>query len=347
MRARSRPVAITSIAHYVPPDVLSNSHFEAYLETTDEWIRSRTGIVERRILRNGATSDLLAPAALECLAARGLTAADVDCVIVATITPDRSCPATAAILQHKIGASQAWGFDLAAACCGFLFGAVTAAALVEAGAATRVLLCAGDKMSAITDYDDRHTAVLFGDAGAAALIEASDSPDLGILDYELWMDGKDESLLRVPAGGSACPASADTVAARGHTLHQDGQAVYKAAVGRMSEITTTLLERNRLSIGHLDWFVPHQANSRIVEAVGRRLRVPEAKVMTNVARFGNTSATSVPLCLSEWHQHGRLRLGDKIVLTTFGAGFTAASLYLSWAIPPPMRRPPPIDSPPE
>lgn len=326
--------AITSIAHYVPPDVVSNASFEGRLDTTDEWIRDRTGITERRILKQGATSDLIVPAAIECLANRGLSPDEVDCVIVATITPDQPCPSTAAIVQRKIGARHAWGFDLAAACSGFLFGLVTARALVESGAARRVLLCAGDKMSAITNVGDRLTAVLLGDAGTATLVEASDDPLVGIHDHELWMDGDGASLLGVPAGGSARPASIATVAAHEHALHQNGQAVFKAAVCRMAEVSSTLLRRNGMGADDLAWFVPHQANLRIIEAVGKRLGVPGHKVMSNVDRFGNTSAASIPLCLSEWRQRGLLHRGDKVVLTSFGAGFTAGSVYMSWAAQP-------------
>jgi len=324
-------VGITSIAHYVPPDVITNQAFE-HLDTSDEWIRARTGIVERRILKTGATSDLIAPAALECLERRGLTAEDVDCLIVVTITPDRTCPSTASIVQRKIGATRAWGFDLEAACCGFLYGLITAASLVRSGTARRVLLCPGDKMSAITNYADRSTAVLFGDAGAAALIEAVPDESEGLQDHLFWMDGEGEPLLQIPAGGSACPASARTVEAQEHTLKQDGQTIFKTAVAKMTELPCRLLSRHRLDVNDCDWFVPHQANRRIIDAVAQRLGLPCQKLMTNVDRFGNTSSTSIPLCLSEWHERGLLHRGDKVMLTAFGAGFTAAAVYLKWAI---------------
>jgi 3-oxoacyl-[acyl-carrier-protein] synthase-3 len=324
-------VGITSIAHYVPPDVLTNHAFE-HLDTSDEWIRTRTGIIERRILKSGATSDLIVPAAVECLRRRGITAEDIDCVMVVTITPDRTCPSTASIVQRKIGASRAWGFDLEAACCGFLFGLMTAVSLVRSGTARRVLLCPGDKMSAITNYADRCTAVLCGDAGAAALIEAVSGTDLGVQDHLFWMDGEGEPVLQIPAGGSACPASPRTVDGAQHTLRQDGQTIFKTAVAKMTELPAQLLARHALSAGDCDWFVPHQANRRIIDAVAQRLRVPCRKVMTNVERFGNTSSTSIPLCLSEWHERRLLQRGDKVMLTAFGAGFTAAAVYLKWVI---------------
>jgi 3-oxoacyl-[acyl-carrier-protein] synthase-3 len=324
-------VGITSIAHYVPPDVLTNQDFE-HLDTSDAWIRSRTGIVERRILKSGATSDLIVPAARECLERRGIGPEEIDCVIVVTITPDRTCPSTASIVQRKIGASRAWGFDLEAACCGFLFGLVTAASLVRSGTARRVLLCPGDKMSAITNYADRGTAVLFGDAGAAALVEAVSDAGAALQDHLFWMDGEGEPLLQIPAGGSACPASAGTVDGRQHTLRQDGQTIFRTAVAKMTELPAQLLARHGLSVTDCDWFVPHQANRRIIDAVAQRLGVPCGKVMMNVERFGNTSSTSIPLCLSEWQQRRLLRRGDALMLTAFGAGFTAAAVYLKWAM---------------
>lgn len=326
----TRGAAITSVAHFVPPGVCSNAYFESYLETTDDWIRQRTGIEQRRLAPDTATSDLLLPAAQRCLAARGLLPSDVDVIIVATITPDHPCPSTAAVLQHKLGAHGAWGFDLGAACSGFIYGLAVAASLIRSGVARRVLLCAGDRMSTITDFEDRQTAVLFGDAGAAALIEATEPTDDGIVDQELWMNGEGAATLWVPAGGSARPVSVQTVAERGHFLKQDGRAVFKAAVHGMWTVASTLMDRHGLNPSDIDWLVPHQANLRIVEAVGRKLDFTSERVMVNVQRYGNTSGTSIPLCLSEWHEEGRLRLGDRVLLVSFGAGFTSGAVLLRW-----------------
>ncbi len=314
---------ITSVAHFVPPDRYTNDYFVERLDTTDEWIRSRTGIVERRIATSGATSDLIVGAAFDCIAARDLTPQEIDCIIVATITPDHFFPSTAALVQKKLGAKNAWGFDLSAACSGFVFGLITASKLVESGAYQRVLLCGADKMSAITNYEDRTTAVLFGDAAGVVLIEASQDPELGLIEHVATMDGDLTKCLRMPAGGSFRPSSPESIAEKQHFLVQDGQVVFKVAVAGMAAITSQLMERARLTTDKIDWFVPHQANRRIIEAVARRLSMSLDKVMINVDRYGNTCAATIPSCLSEWHQGGKLKRGDKVVLSSFGAGWTA------------------------
>jgi 3-oxoacyl-[acyl-carrier-protein] synthase-3 len=331
---RNQPTraTISAIAHYAPPDVYPNAWYEERLGIADDWIRQRSGIVERRIASSGATSDLIVPAARECLEQRGIGAAQLDCIIFATITPDHVFPATAAIVQRKLGATKAWGFDLSAACCGFIYGLVTAAKLVEAGSCQRVLVCGADKMSAITNFDDRSTAMLFGDAAGVALVEKSEDAELGLRDHLFRMKGEGAGQVLMPAGGSLKPASLDTVAKREHCLVMEGQSIFKNAVAEMAEVSEELLRLNRLTTADLAWLVPHQANYRIIEAVARRLNLDMNKVMANVDRYGNTSAATIPVCLSEWQRKGLLRRGDRLMLTSFGAGFTIGGVYLRWSI---------------
>lgn len=324
---------ITATAHYAPPRVVENSFFEDRLETTDEWIRTRTGIEQRRMASEGGTSDLIVPAALEAIEARGITPDDIDCIIVATITPDRMCPSTAAAVQRKIGALNAWGFDLSAACSGFIYGLVTAAKLVETGAANRVLLCGADLMTSIIDPEDRNTAILFGDGGGVVIVERSDDPEVGVIDSICRMEGRGEDSLYIPAGGSLMPATPETVAARQHFVIQDGATVFKAAVSGMAEVTAAVMARNDLTAEDIAWFVPHQANIRILQSVAKRLNFDHEKVMVNLNRYGNTTGGTIPLCISEWHAKGLLQYGDRMVLSSFGAGFTMGSILLRWAIP--------------
>jgi 3-oxoacyl-[acyl-carrier-protein] synthase III len=326
--------AITSISHYVPPDILDNHFFESNLDTSDQWIRSRTGIVERRIARTGGTSDLIIPAAQQCLNKRGITASELDCIVVATVTPDYVFPSTASLVQAGIGARNAWGFDLSAACCGFIVALIVATRFVESGAARRVLVCGADKMTSIANYQDRTSAVLFGDGAGVALVEQSDDESVGIIDHLAHMDGRHAKELYMPAGGSVRPASLETVTNRQHYLVQDGSTVFKAASKDIVDITQELLERNGMTTDDMRWFVPHQANLRIIDAVGERLGLDPARVMCNIQRYGNTSSATIPLCLSEWMEKGELRRGDNVVLSSFGAGFTSASLYMRWAVAP-------------
>ena len=327
--------AITAVGHYVPEDVYPNSYFESYLDTSDEWIRERTGIRERRFARNGATSDLIVPAARMCLEQRGITPADIDCIIVATVTPDYFFPSTAAVVQQKLGVVNAWGFDLSAACSGFIFALVTAAKLVESGAAKRLLLCGADKMSAITDFQDRSTAVLFGDAGGVVLLEPSEDEQVGVLDYVLYMNGEGGKYLYMPAGGSAKPPSLETVKNREHYVHQEGRTVFKEAVVRMAEVTLEIMQRNGLRAEDIEWLVPHQANLRIITATAERMGLSMEKVMVNIDRYGNTTAATIPLCLSEWYAAGRLDYGDRLILVSFGAGYTWGAVYVRWSLPKP------------
>lgn len=326
--------AVTAVAHHVPPTVRDNHYFEGRLETNDEWIRTRTGIVERRFAEGEGTSDLLLPAARRCLAQRGVTPEEVDVIIVATITPDRVCPSTAAVLQRKLGAWNAWGYDLAAACSGFVYGLVTAAKLVEGGAARKVLLCGADVMTSIIDPQDRNTAVLFGDGGGAVLVEPSDDPEVGVLDSLCRMNGAGEESLMVPAGGSRMPATPATVAERKHFVVQDGATVFKAAVSGMAEVSLTLMERNGLQADDIAWFVPHQANIRILQSVAKRLGFTDDQVMVNLDRFGNTTGGTIPICLSELHERRAVRYGDTVLLAAFGAGFTMGSVLMRWGIHP-------------
>jgi 3-oxoacyl-[acyl-carrier-protein] synthase-3 len=326
--------AITAISHYVPPDILDNRFFETRLETSDEWIKTRTGISERRIALSGGTSDLIIPAARQCLSNRGITADEVDCIIVATVTPDYVFPSTAAIVQAGIEARHAWGFDLSAACCGFIAALIVATRLVETGAARSVLVCGADKMTSIANYEDRASAVLFGDAAGVALVEPSEDQTLGVIDHIAHMDGRHAKELYMPAGGSVRPASFETVANREHFLVQDGSTVFKAASKEIAEVTLEILRRNGMSPEDVHWFVPHQANRRIIDAVEERLGIDPRRVMCNIDRYGNTSSATIPVCLSEWMEKGEIHLGDNVLLSSFGAGFISASLYMRWAVSP-------------
>ncbi|MCU0331477.1 MAG: ketoacyl-ACP synthase III [Candidatus Kapabacteria bacterium] len=324
--------AITSVAHYVPPTIYPNSWFEDKIETNDEWIRTRTGIRERRFSFEGGVTDLMLPAAKEVLEQRGLTPLDVDCIIVCTITGDRVFPSSAAILQRKLGAMNAWGFDLAAACSGFLYGLITASTMVESGAARRVLVCSGDKMSSILDFTDRATCVLFGDGAGAVLVEQSSDQSLGICDHILRMDGNGEPYLHQKAGGSLRPPTLETVANREHYVFQEGQSVFKSAVKGMADVSYEILERNGLTGDDVAWLVPHQANLRIIDATADRMGLTRDKVMVNIDRYGNTTAGTIPIALSELHRDRKLKKGDNVVLASFGAGFTWGAILIRWSI---------------
>jgi 3-oxoacyl-[acyl-carrier-protein] synthase-3 len=326
--------AITAVAHYVPPRVVPNSFFETYLDTTDEWIRTRSGISERRYAeRDVATSDLALPAAEEVIAARGLSKSDIDCIIFATVTPDHVFPATANIMQRKLGLpNTVWGFDLSAACSGYLYALETARRLVESGGYKCVLLLGADKMTSIINPNDRATAILFGDAGTATLIEPSTDENVGIIDSLLHADGTGKEALFMPAGGSANPASHETVDKAWHYAFQDGQTVFKAAVKGMADVSYDIMQRNSLSADDVRWLVPHQANLRIIDATANRMGLDKSKVMINIHKYGNTTAATIPMCLSEWHQAGHINYGDNLVLAAFGGGFTWGSMYMKWGI---------------
>ncbi len=325
---------ITAIAHFVPPDVFDNNWFATFLDTSDEWIRERTGIIERRFLRSGGTSDMIIPAAEQVLEQRGISARDIDCIIVCTVTPDQFFPSTAANVQRKLGASNAWGFDLNAACSGFVYGLWVAAKLVESGGARNVLLCGADKMSSIINFSDRATCVLFGDGAGVVLIEPSDDESVGVQDAIIRMDGEGGKYLYMPAGGSLRPPSHETVANGEHYVHQDGQTVFKSAVVGMADVSAEIMQRNNLTPDDIAWLVPHQANLRIIDATARRMGLPKDKVMINIDRYGNTTAATIPICLSELYHQGKLHAGDNIILASFGAGYTWGSLWLRWSLAP-------------
>lgn len=329
-----RPVRrahIASLATFVPPKLLTNADLERLVDTSNEWILQRTGIRERHIVEPGvATSDLAKEASLKAIARAGLTPADIDVIIVGTTTPDTIFPSTACRLQHKIGASRAWGFDLGAACSGFVYGLSTATALVGSGAADHVLVVGADVMSSIIDYSDRATCVIFGDGAGAVVVSPSADEGIGIMDFENYVDGSGGDALQMPAGGSLMPTTAETVAQGLHYVKQDGQAVFKFAVRNTEEASRRLLERNHLTAADVDLFISHQANRRIIQAATEKLGIPPEKVVINIERYGNTTAGTIPLALDEAASDGRLKRGDLVVLASVGAGFTVGSVLLRW-----------------
>ena len=327
-----RRAAITAVGHYLPEHVLSNKDLETMVDTTDEWIRTRTGISERRILRQGATSDLSVGAVKTLLENRGIGPDDIELIIVATVTPDMLFPSTAAVIQDKIGAKNSWGFDLSAACSGFLFALIVGSRFIESGAHKKVLVVGADKMSSIVDYTDRNNCILFGDAGAAVLLEPSDDPDIGILDSRLYGDGSGGCYLYMRGGGSLYPPSHETVDQKMHYLYQDGKAVFKVAVIGMADVSEEIMKRNNLTSDDVDYLVPHQANLRIIDACRERMGLDPSKVMVNIEKYGNTTAATIPLCLSEWWHCGKLKRGQRLILSSFGAGYTWGAVLVRWAI---------------
>jgi 3-oxoacyl-[acyl-carrier-protein] synthase-3 len=303
------------------------------VDTSSEWILQRTGIHTRHIVDPGvATSDLGKEAALKAIAQAGLTPDDIDLIIVGTTTPDMFFPSTAALVQHKIGATRAWGFDLAGACSGFTFALATASQLVSTGRHHHALVVGADVMTSIIDYKDRATCVLFGDGAGAVVVSAAKDPALAILDFAHEIEGAGGQFLKMPAGGSLRPATHETVEQRLHFVKQDGQAVFKFAVRKTEEITRVIMQRNNLSADDIALFVSHQANRRIITAAADRLEIPESKVVINLERFGNTTAATIPLALDDCVQDGRLKKGDLVILASVGAGFTVGGILLRWAI---------------
>jgi len=323
---------ITGVGMYVPEKVYDNKYFESIIDTSDEWIISRTGIKERRILENGATSDLATRAAQDLIASKGLNPEDIDVIIVATVTPDMFFPATACIVQNNIGAKNAWGFDLSAACSGFLFALRTGASLIESGAYKKVMVIGADKMSSITDYTDRNTCVLFGDAGSAVLLEPAENPEYGIKDTILHVNGAGRDALYMKGGGSLNPPSHETVDKKMHYIYQDGKAVFKVAVVGMADVSYEIMQRNNLCPEDIKYLVPHQANLRIIDATAERMGITRDKVTINIDKYGNTTAATIPLCLTEFYRAGKIRKGDKLILAAFGAGYTWGSMYLVWGM---------------
>jgi 3-oxoacyl-[acyl-carrier-protein] synthase-3 len=322
--------AITAIGGHVPDYVLTNQELEKMVSTTSEWIETRTGIKERRILKGEGlgTSDMCVKAVEELLKKRGITALDIDLIIVATVTPDFVFPSTSNVVCDKVGATNAWGFDLAGACSGFIYALATGAQFIETGKHQKVIVVGGDKMSAILDYSDRSTCIIFGDGAGAVLLEP-DTNGLGVVDSVLKVDGAGRTHLHQKAGGSVKPPTHATVDAREHFVYQEGQAVFKRAVEGMADVSVEIMERNQLAAKDIAWLVPHQANKRIIEATRQRMDLPEEQVMINIHKYGNTTAGTIPLCL--WDYEKQLKKGDKIIISTFGAGFTWGSMYLKWA----------------
>ncbi len=332
MPQTQRRAKIAAVGCYVPPKILSNKDLERIVNTTDEWIFSRTGITKRHIAEEGtATSDLATEAARDVLAQTGLAATDVEAIIVCTVTPDMFFPATACLVQDKIGAKGAWGFDLVAACSGLLYGLTTGAQLVAAGSHERVLVIGADAMSRIIDYEDRATCVLFGDGAGAFLLEPARDGDGGLLDFINEVDGSGGKYLNMPAGGSARPASHETVDARLHYVHQNGRQVYRYAVSKMYELCEAVLKRNGFRAEDLDLMIPHQANRRIIEAVAERMGLPEEKSMINIDRYGNTTGGTIPLATRDAIEAGRLKKGDLVLMAAVGAGFTAGVSLWRWS----------------
>jgi 3-oxoacyl-[acyl-carrier-protein] synthase-3 len=326
-----RRAAITSVGRFLPERVMTNADLEKIVDTNDEWIRTRTGIEARRVVEPGTpTSELCLRAARQCLELRGVSADEIDLIVVATITPDMVFPATACVLQEKLKAKKAWGFDLSAACSGFVYALTVGAQFVQTGAHKKVLVIGADVMSSILDYQDRSTCVLFGDGAGAVLVEPSEDDD-GVIDFAHEVDGTGACYLYMPAGGSLRPTSHETVDRREHYVRQEGAHVFKYAVRKFAEASLGLLARNGVKPEQLDLFVAHQANLRIIDAVRDRLGLPESKVVKNIRRTGNTTAATIPLALAAALDDKRLKKGDLTLLTSVGAGFTVGSLLMRWS----------------
>jgi len=321
---------ITAVGGYVPEYRLTNAELETMVDTNDEWIRTRTGISERRILKEEGkgSSDLAVPAVLELCKKRGISPTEIECMICATVTPDMVFPATANIICDKIGATNAFSFDVMAACSGFLYAVTTAAAFIESGRYKNVVVVGVDKMSSIIDYSDRATCIIFGDGAGAILVEAVEE-GLGVKDSILKSDGSGSKFLHMKAGGSVKPSTVETVLAKEHFVYQEGQSVFKFAVKGMADVSFELMERNNLTADDIAWLVPHQANLRIIDATASRMGLPKEKVMINIQKYGNTTAGTLPLCLWEWEK--QLKKGDNLILAAFGGGFTWGATWVKWA----------------
>jgi 3-oxoacyl-[acyl-carrier-protein] synthase-3 len=320
--------AITGVQGYVPEKVMTNFDLEKIIDTTDEWITSRTGIKERRILENGATSDMGAAAVQQLLDKMGIDPLEIDLVICGTVTPDHPFPSTANIISDKTGLKNAWSFDVNAACSGFLYALTTGAQFIETGKYKKVIVIGADKMSSIIDYEDRATCVIFGDGCGAVMLEPNDE-GLGVVDSILHSDGSGRKYLVQPAGGSLNPPTHETIDKRMHYVYQEGQAVFKFAATNMADVSAAIMEKNNLTSDDVNWLVPHQANLRIIDATANRMGLSKDKVMINIQKYGNTTAGTLPLCLWDWEK--QLKKGDNIILSAFGGGFTWGAIYLKWA----------------
>lgn len=322
--------AITAVNAWVPPDLLTNSDLTKMVDTNEEWIETRTGIKERHILKGEGlgSSDMAVQAILPLLKKRGIGAEEIEMIICATTTPDMQFPATANIIADKIGAVNAWGYDVNAACSGFIFALATATKFIETGTHKKVLVVGVDKMSSIIDYTDRATCVIFGDGGGAVLLEPNEEGN-GIMDSILRVDGAGRAFLHQKAGGSVKPATLETVAAKEHFVYQEGQTVFKFAVTKMADVSAEIMEKNNLKSEDISWLIPHQANKRIIDATAKRMGLPDEKVTLNIERYGNTTNGTIPLCLWEWEK--KFKKGDNIIIAAFGGGFTWGSIWVKWA----------------
>ncbi|MCF6270689.1 MAG: ketoacyl-ACP synthase III [Melioribacteraceae bacterium] len=331
-RNKFRTAVITGVGMYVPEKVLDNKYFESIIDTNDEWIRARTGIKERRILEEGGTSILATKAIEDLLESTNTDPLDIDAIIVATVTPDMLFPATACLVQDNIGAKNAWGYDLSAACSGFIFALQSGTSLIESGQCEKVVVVGADKMSSIIDYTDRNTCILFGDGASAVLLEPSNDLDIGIQNSILRTDGSGRDVLRMKAGGSLHPASHETIDNREHFVYQDGKSVFKAAVKGMADVAVEIMEKSGLTGEDIAYLVPHQANLRIIDATARRMGINPERVTINIEKYGNTTAATIPLCLTEYYRDGKFKKGDNIILSAFGGGFTWGAVHLVWGI---------------
>lgn len=321
--------AITGVQGYVPEKVMTNHDLEKIIDTSDEWITTRTGIKQRHILADGeATSDIGVRAVEGLLKKKGIDPKEIDLLICGTVTPDYPFPSTANIISDKVGMTNAWSFDINAACSGFIYSLATAAQFIETGKYKKVIVVGADKMTSIIDYEDRATCVIFGDGGGAVLLEPNED-GYGVIDSVLKSDGQGRKYLVQPAGGSLNPPTHETIDKRMHYVHQEGKAVFKFAVTNMAGVSAEIMNRNNLTSEDVDWLVPHQANLRIIDATANRMGLPAEKVMVNIQKYGNTTAGTLPLCLWDWE--GQLKKGDNIVLSAFGGGFTWGAIYLKWA----------------
>tara|TARA_Y100001934_G_C12271241_1_gene735004 strand:+ start:106 stop:1104 length:999 start_codon:yes stop_codon:yes gene_type:complete len=322
--------AITAVSGWVPNEKLTNDDLASMVDTSDEWITTRTGIKERRILRDPekATAHMSSQSIKRLLKKRKIKASEIDLIICATVTPDMLFPSTAAIVIEEIGAENAFGFDLSAACSGFLFALKTGSSYIESGACKKVIIVGADKMSSIVDYEDRQTCVIFGDGAGAVLLEPTKT-QFGILDTILKVDGAGQKYLKQIAGGSLNPATKETVKNKEHFIYQDGKTVFKFAVSKMADVAAEIMKKNNLESKDISWLVPHQANLRIIDATARRMGIDNKKIMINIQKYGNTTAATIPLCLWEWEK--KMKKGDNIILAAFGGGFTWGAIYLKWA----------------
>ena len=331
MKAKLRKANITAVGKYLPKNILSNTDLEKMVDTNDEWIRTRTGIQERRIVDKGQASvEMSINAIQQILDSRDLDPTEIDAIIVGTVTPDMLFPSCAALIQHQIGATNAWGYDLSAACSGFIFALQSGSALIESGQCEKVIIVGVDTMSSILDYEDRNTCILFGDGAGAVLLEPSE--EYGIIDGIMRVDGGGGEFLKIPGGGSLHRTNHETVDKKMHYIQQDGRTVYKFAVKGMADVSYELASRNNLTNDDIDLFIPHQANKRIIDAAAKRLGLPDEKVLINIDKYANTTAATIPIGIVEAVETKRLKKGDNLILASFGAGFTWGATYIKWGM---------------